>query len=402
MATPTKLVYEKSLRASPEIVFQAFTNATMLREWLADGASTDPHSGGRIILWWNDGYITAGHFTELEANQSLSYTWRGSTDPDETEVSVVLKAEGGSTQLELVHSGLGEGEDWDKTRLEFQHGWEKGLENLSSVLETGKDLRIYNRPMLGILLSDFNAEIAERLGVPVKEGVRVDGTLENMGARAAGLKQDDVIVELAGQDIEGYNDLGLALDGCQAGDSIRVVIYRGSERKSVQMTLSGRPIADFPWDAERLAALAEARFHEIDRELEAVLANATESEASTRPAEGEWSAKEILGHLILVERENIIFIADLLNGYERWSDDYTGNIIEPIQALLEVYPTLSELIAELKRQEAETVALLRHLPADFVNRKGSYWRVATPYVEPYYHTNTHLPQIKAAIEGARG
>ena len=102
-------------------------------------------------------------------------------------MKVTLEAQDGGTRLLLEHTGFGTGAEWQRPIQESREGWTQGLENLASVMETGQDLRIIRRPMLGVMLSDFTPEIARQLGVPVSEGVRIDGTLEGMGARKAGL-----------------------------------------------------------------------------------------------------------------------------------------------------------------------------------------------------------------------
>jgi len=43
--------------------------------------------------------------------------------------------------------------------------------------------------------------------------------------------------------------------------------------------------------------------------------------------------------------------------------------------LLAVYPTVADLLAELRRSAAETRAMVAALPDSFVARKGSYWRL---------------------------
>jgi hypothetical protein len=82
----------------------------------------------------------------------------------------------------LEHSGLGDGEDWERIRQNFQHSWQSGLENLASIMDTGQDLRLVQRPMLGVLLNDFNPEIAKKMGLPITEGIRLSGVIDGMGA----------------------------------------------------------------------------------------------------------------------------------------------------------------------------------------------------------------------------
>ena len=102
--------------------------------------------------------------------------------------------------LTLEHSRIGAGKAWGAVAGEFQQEWEKSLENLAAVLETGEDLRLTRRPMMGIGVSDFDAEIARQMGVPVSKGIRLDAVVAGMGAEAAGLQPGDVIVRMGGMD----------------------------------------------------------------------------------------------------------------------------------------------------------------------------------------------------------
>jgi hypothetical protein len=56
-------------------------------------------------------------------------------------------------------------------------------------------------------------------------------------------------------------------------------------------------------------------------------------------------------------------------------------------------------LTELKRNEAETVALLNALPDEFVARKGSYHRLAIRMLTWPDHAREHLGQIIAAVRG---
>lgn len=401
MTTDHSLKYHKEINVEPALVYRAFTKSTGLRQWLCDGATTDTHPGGRIVLWWNDGYVSCGEFTALEQDKEIAFTWHGKSEPQATTVKVTLTFQDGATKLELVHSGLGSSEAWEASRAEFDKGWQYGLENLVSTLETGKDLRIYNRPMLGIMLGDFNAEIAARENIPVTEGVRIDGTLEGMGAARAGLQQGDVLAAMDSHKVQSVSDLTNILSSYQAGDTVQVKFYRGPEQQQVQMELSGRPVPDIPWEPTELAARVEKLFSETNDELTEAIAGASEAAMETRPAADEWSAKEVIAHLLLVERENSIWIGDLLGDQERWTDDWGENVYAPVKALTETYTTTDELIRALKNQQTETLALLQNLPQSFLKHKASYWQIADNLLNAPYHTRSHLPQITKAIESAR-
>lgn len=402
MSTETQtLTFEKLVKAPVKEVFRAFTNATALREWMCDVATVDPHPSGRFYASWNNGYYACGEYTSVQAEQEIALNWFGRNDPGPTQVVVTLSAGDGATRVSLVHRGLGTGEEWANTRDQIDRGWKTSLENLVSVLETGQDLRFVLRPMMGITFGEFNPEAAKKLGVPVTQGIRLDSTLEGMGARAAGLQGDDVIVEMAGQSITDYPSLTNTLQGYRAGNQLEVVFYRGPEKKAVQMELSRRPLHEIPATTAELAEILRHKFAEQDVALAQVFEGVTEEEASHKPAPDEWSAKEVLAHLVLGERYNPDWIAELEGGFERWIDDWGGNSNARTGALVAAYGTLPNLLEEMKRVEHETVAILAALAPEFMDRKGSYWRMAYNLLESPYHLNQHIDQIRAAIEAAR-
>lgn len=393
--------FTKHVQTSPEEAYRAFTNATALREWLCDVATVSPHPGGRLYLWWNSSYYTSGEFTLAEKGEKVAFTWHGRGEPAPTQVQVTFNPKESGTLITIDHVGLGTGEEWSAVFAEAEKGWKNGLENLASIMETGKDLRFVRRPMLGILLNDFTPKIAKQMGVPVSEGIRLSGTVDGMGAKAAGLHEDDVIVSMAGLPIIDFDSLHNVLEKYHAGDEIEVEFYRGGEKMSVMMELSGRPIPEVPFNTEELAEMAKARYEQIKSSLDEFLNGVTEEEASFKPTPSDWSVKGVLAHLIHSERFYQDYIAELVSGFERFADDYGGNIDVFIEATIAAYPTLDDLVHQYKRNMDETVFILANLPEDFVARKGSYWRLAYGYVEDPYHYFSHEEQMRSALEAAQ-
>ncbi|MDX1689361.1 MAG: SRPBCC domain-containing protein, partial [Candidatus Promineifilaceae bacterium] len=284
MTTDTRtLTFERKIQAPAAELFRAFSNATALREWLSDVATVSPREGGRFYLAWNDGYYTSGTFTSLVPDEEVAFTWHSPVDPGPSAVRASLLPVDGGTRVLLEHSGLGAGPAWSETVSDLERAWPISLENLASVMETGEDLRFTRRPMLGITVSDFNADVAGQLGVPVAEGIRLDGVVSGMGAKAAGLQADDVLVSMAGRETVGWASLSDALASKQAGDTVEVVFYRGPEKHTAQMTLSGRPIPEIPETAQALAAALRERHAEIESELAAFFDGVSDAEAGYKP-----------------------------------------------------------------------------------------------------------------------
>jgi len=395
------LSFSQTIKTDPDSVYRAFTNATALRGWLCNVATAVSRPGGRLYMWWESGFYTSGEFKSVDPGSKVVFTWFGKGDPSPTEVEVTFSPREEGTLVKLDHKGLGSSAQWEKSRSEIKKGWENALKNLNSVMTTGKDLRFVNRPMLGIIVDDLNEEIAEQLRLPSAEGIRLGGTVAGMGAEAAGLRENDVLTSMGGMPTLNFEDLNQALNTHKAGDTIEVVFFRDGKQEKVHMTLSGRPIPEIPPTAKGLADAVAKIYQGIESELDKFLSGVSEEEASFTPAPDEWSIKNVLAHFIQGERGYQQYMAELIGGYERFADDFGGNINEYLEATIASYPSVNDLLKEYKRSMAETLHFLANLPDKFVARKGEYWRLAYGLLQDPYHFNTHLEQMQSALEAAR-
>jgi uncharacterized protein YndB with AHSA1/START domain len=402
MSKRETLKFKRSVSAPPAEVFLAFTNATALREWFSDVAHVDAHKGGQVYFAWNQGYFSAGEITKLSPGKKIAFTWHGRGEPRTTEVEITLTAKKGGTNISVLHEGVGTGKKWKQSVAAITHGWEVGLENLQSVMETGHDQRFTLRPTLGVTgAEELTPETASRLGVPMEHGVRIDGTAPGLGAEAAGLRKDDVLVSLGGHKVSNGPTIRTALQAHRAGDKVVVVFYRGPEKIRVTMQLSQRPLLELPATAAVLAQAVRKMYDGIDATLAQVLQGVTDAEAAFHPAPDEWNVKETLAHLVLGERDTHAWIAELVSGDERDSNGAGGNSQIRTRATAAAYDTVPALLEELRRNESETVAMLAALPDDFVGRKRSYWRMANSIAQGADHVNDRSRQIEAAVAGAR-
>jgi hypothetical protein len=285
----------------------------------------------------------------------------------------------------------------------FRENWQDSLRNLKSVLETGIDLRIAERPMLGIVPGDFSEEQRKSLGVPVHEGLRLDGTVDGMGAKRAGLERDDVIISMAGKPITNdFSSLQVALGGKKGGDVVEVILYRGAEKKTVSMELTKRPMADVPFNPVELSKQARALMEPALAEVEACFKGYTDQQAMQRPEPNEWSALEVIAHLIQNERFNMNYLSSLIDGYEPTTDGFGGNINEAMAATVKANPSIKLMLEALHRSVDEILLYVEMIPAEFVANKGSYYRFGTGLLQPGFHLTSHTEQIKKALEAASG
>lgn len=387
MTTET-LTFERYIQVPPAAVYYALTNSTALGEWLADEARADARPGGRLYLWSNEGITLNDKFVTLERDQRVVFTWMTSS-----VVEIILTAQNSGTRLQLRHENYES--QWG------QAPWADSLENLQSVLETGLDLRFYNRPMLGIMGgTEVTPELAAEHNLPVSSGVQLQQFVPEMGAAAAGLQSGDILVRLAESDIVAWRSLRPAVSPYKAGDMVEIVFYRGAERMTAQMKLSGRPRPKLPANVADLAQATHEIYARIDGELAELFDGVSEEAAGRPPTAGEWSAKQVVAHLIATEISIQAWIATILSGDE--VSNWSSNNWSWVDAIVTMNPTNQALLAELKRVEQQTVAFIANFSAEFVARKGSYLRTSEIVLNVMpNHTRIHLEQIRQALESSK-
>jgi len=109
------------------------------------------------------------------------------------------------------------------------------------------------RPSLGISgLVPIGPELADQMGLAADGGVLIQQVVPGGAADRAGLHGGheraylgntpiftggDLIVEIDGQDIETIQDIANILDNHHGGDTVKVTVYRGRQRLTVNVTL---------------------------------------------------------------------------------------------------------------------------------------------------------------------
>ncbi len=135
--------------ATPDRVFDAWTNPEVLRRWWAAGpdwecplAEVDLRPGGRYRLSMRNPagevHTVGGEFREIRRPERLAYTWSWETNAeemagsDDTLVEVDFADRGGSTEVTLTHSGFAN----EQLAGMHEQGWNACLDNLERVLGT--------------------------------------------------------------------------------------------------------------------------------------------------------------------------------------------------------------------------------------------------------------------------
>jgi serine protease Do len=96
------------------------------------------------------------------------------------------------------------------------------------------------RGVLGIRLINITPEIAQEFDLPVESGVGI-GSLDSSGPAAqAGLQPGDIIVRIAGADVNNSGDLIRILTEHKGGETVKVEYYRDDQQQEVDVTLGSQ------------------------------------------------------------------------------------------------------------------------------------------------------------------
>jgi serine protease Do len=96
------------------------------------------------------------------------------------------------------------------------------------------------RGWLGVGIQDLSPELAEYYGIKDKKGILVAQVFEGDPADKAGIKANDVIVEVDGNSIRSSRDLTKTIAGLEVGKKTTVTLLRDGKEKTVTVKIAKR------------------------------------------------------------------------------------------------------------------------------------------------------------------
>jgi len=103
--------------------------------------------------------------------------------------------------------------------------------------ESGKVVRGY----LGVQIDNLEPGMGEFFGTKDDRGAVITRVFEDAAAAKAGIKADDIVVELQGEPIATANELMNRIAMHKPGSKVEVVVLRDGKRKTLSITLDKRP-----------------------------------------------------------------------------------------------------------------------------------------------------------------
>jgi uncharacterized protein YndB with AHSA1/START domain len=142
---PGTVKLHRVLKAPPERVYKAFTDAAGMAKWIPPDGFTctvhhfDPKVGGTFRMSFTNfatghGHAFGGEFLELKPGERLRYTDKFDDPnlPGEMTVTVNLRAVSCGTEIDITQEGIP-----DVIPLEMCYlGWQDSMRQLAALVET--------------------------------------------------------------------------------------------------------------------------------------------------------------------------------------------------------------------------------------------------------------------------
>jgi uncharacterized protein YndB with AHSA1/START domain len=123
---------EVRIAASPETVFDFFTDPAKMVRWKGVTATLDPRPGGVYRVQMNEQAVAVGEYVVVDPPKRVVFTWGWEGDgaltpPGSSTVEVTFTPDGDETVVRLVHTGLPSPESAEA----HGHGWDEYMPRLA-------------------------------------------------------------------------------------------------------------------------------------------------------------------------------------------------------------------------------------------------------------------------------
>ncbi|MEC7612158.1 MAG: DegQ family serine endoprotease [Pseudomonadota bacterium] len=98
-----------------------------------------------------------------------------------------------------------------------------------------------SRGWLGVEILDVSRDLALSYGLDRPQGALVARVMEDSPAAAAGIQEEDIIVEFNGQDIQRSGELPHYVGRAPVGEKSRFTVIRGGKKKQLSVTIGELP-----------------------------------------------------------------------------------------------------------------------------------------------------------------
>ncbi len=100
------------------------------------------------------------------------------------------------------------------------------------------------RGFLGVLPQDLEPEMAKAFGLKNGKGVLIPEVTKDSAADKAGVKHNDIVLELNGEPVESADAFRNRIAMLKPGAKVKLVVWRDGRRKTITVPLGKRPSTD--------------------------------------------------------------------------------------------------------------------------------------------------------------
>ena len=226
-----------------------FTDLAVLRIE-ADGLVPIP-IGESSNLQVGDGVIAIGHALNLPGGPTITGGWVSALDRSinisdtitmqhliQTDAAInpgnsggpLVNINGEMVGITTIKAPAGEG-------IGFAIAIDSAMPLIEELIAKGR----IERGFLGIASANITEPLAINFNLPVTSGAGITLVAPGSPAEEAGLLPGDIIVGLAGKEVNNVSDLDRVLISYRSGTSVEVDFYRGDQKLRVTVTLGDRP-----------------------------------------------------------------------------------------------------------------------------------------------------------------
>ncbi len=126
------------LNSTVEELFSYLTTGSLLEHWICNKAHTVAEKGGEFGLWiesdTTDRPDIYGQFINMIPNRTVQYVWIDEKRGIKSLVTAVMNQKGEQVRLDLYHTNLPFGEQYDDAYYEYAKFWKAAFNRLNDHL----------------------------------------------------------------------------------------------------------------------------------------------------------------------------------------------------------------------------------------------------------------------------
>lgn len=108
------------------------------------------------------------------------------------------------------------------------------INHIRSIVDSIIEKGYISKPYIGVSVGDVSEET---MGYGLPAGAAVKSVVEDSPAEKAGIKVNDIITAVNGNEITGRSELSETISSCAVGDKLTLTVYRQGEALSIDVTV---------------------------------------------------------------------------------------------------------------------------------------------------------------------